>query len=115
MKELELGTIIAVFQEMLGAWLIVTVALAALAIFAFAWVLIRDRGIVPVRLVWSEVAGVGGGIVAVRIMHAVTHSGLGDIGGPIDWVLTAAIFLLGAAGSTVGTYALMGLVRRASS
>jgi hypothetical protein len=114
MKELDIGTFIAVFHEMLGPWLYVAAAAAAVATLAFLWVLVRDRGLVSGRLVWSEVLGVGGGVAAVLIMHAVTSSGFRDIGGPIDWVLTALIFLAGAAGTTVGVYALMGLLRRAA-
>jgi hypothetical protein len=114
MKDLDLATLIAVFQEMLGPWLYVVAAAAVLATIAFFWVLLRDRGIVSGRLVWSEVLGLAGGVAAVLIMHAVTSSGFRDIGGPIDWVLTALIFLAGAAGTMVGVYALLGLARRAA-
>lgn len=114
MKELDIGTFIAVFQEMLGPWLYVAAAAAALATAAFLWVLLRDRGIVSRRFVWSEVVGLAGGVAAVLIMHAVTSSGFRDIGGPIDWVLTALIFLAGAVGTVVGVYALLGLMRRAA-
>jgi hypothetical protein len=114
MKDLDIATFVAVFQEMLGAWLYVAAAAAVLATLAFLWVLLRDRRIVSGRLVWSELLGVAGGVAAVLIMHAVTSSGFRDIGGPIDWVLTALIFLAGAAGTMVGVYALMGLTRRAT-
>jgi hypothetical protein len=114
MKDLDLATFVAVFQEMLGPWLYVGAAAAVVATLVFLWVLLRDRGIVSGRLVWSEVLGVAGGVAAVLIMHAVTNSGFRDIGGPIDWVLTAVIFLAGAAGTMVGVYALMGLMRRAA-
>jgi hypothetical protein len=85
-----------------------------IATLAFLWVLVRDRGIVSGRLIWSEVLGIAGGVAAVLVMHAVTNSGFRDIGGPIDWVLTALIFLAGAVGTVVGAYALMGLLRRAA-
>jgi peptidoglycan biosynthesis protein MviN/MurJ (putative lipid II flippase) len=114
MKDLDLATLVAVFQEMLGPWLYVAAAAAVIATLVFLWVLLRDRGLISRRLVWSEVLGVVGGVAAVLIMHAVTNSGFRDIGGPIDWVLTALIFLAGAAGTMVGVYALMGLLRRAT-
>jgi hypothetical protein len=110
MKDLDIGTFVAVFQEMLGPWLWVGLAAAALATLAFAYVIVRDRGLVPARLVWSEVVAIAGGVAAVLIMQAVTHSGFADIGGPIDWVLVALIFAAGAVGTMVGVYALLGLV-----
>jgi drug/metabolite transporter (DMT)-like permease len=110
MKDLDIGTLVAVFQEMLGPWLWIGLALAAVATLAFIYVVVRDRGFVPARLVWSEVVAVAGGIAAVLIMQAVTHSGFGDIGGPIDWVLVALIFAAGAVGTTIGVYAALGLL-----
>jgi drug/metabolite transporter (DMT)-like permease len=112
MKDLDLGTFLAVFQEMLGPLLWVLLAVAVLATLAFVLVLLRDQGLRPRRLVWSEVAGLVGGVGAVLFMQAVTHSGFADIGGPADWVLVALIFVLGAAGATVLTYAALGLARR---
>jgi hypothetical protein len=112
MKDLELSVFLAVFEEMLGPWLWVGLAATVLAAVAFAFVLLRDRGIRPRRLVWSEVAALGGGVAAVLVMQAVTHSGFRDIGGPIDWVLGIAIFVAGALTVLVATYALLGLLRR---
>jgi len=109
MKELDIGTLIAVFQEMLGPWLWIGLAVAALATLAFVYVVVRDRGFVPARLVWSELVAILGGAAAVLIMQAVTHSGFGDIGGPIDWVLVALIFAAGAFGTVIGAYAVIGL------
>ncbi|WP_237213175.1 DUF5368 domain-containing protein [Falsiroseomonas oryziterrae] len=112
MKELELWVFVAVFEEMLGLGLWVTVGAGALALLAFVYVLLRDRGIHPRRLVWSEVAAVFGGATAVLVMQQVTHSGFRDIGGPIDWVLGLAIFAGGAAATLVAVYALLGLIGR---
>lgn len=112
MKELDLAVFLAVFEEMLGAWLWVGLAAAAAATIACIVVLVRDKGIRPRRLVWSEVVAVLGGVAAVLIMQAVTHSGFRDIGGPIDWVLGIAIFAAGAVGTLIATYALLGLTRR---
>jgi drug/metabolite transporter (DMT)-like permease len=112
MKELDLLVFLAVFEEMLGTWLWVGLGAALLAAVAFVYVLVRDRGLRPRRLVWSEVVALGGGVAAVLVMQAVTHSGFRDIGGPIDWVLGLAIFVAGALAALVGAYAVLGLARR---
>ena len=112
MKDLDLATLLAVFQEMLGFALWPLIALAVLVTLVFAVVLLRDRGIRARRLVWSEAAGVVGGVVAVLVMQAITNSGFGDIGGPIDWIVVAGIFLAGAVGTTMAAYAVLGLTRR---
>jgi hypothetical protein len=112
MKELELSVFLAVFEEMLGPWLWIGLAAAAVALIAFVAVLLRDGGIRPRRLVWSEVVAAIGGVAAVLVMQAVTHSGFDDIGGPIDWVLGIAIFAAGALMTLVASYAVLGLARR---
>jgi hypothetical protein len=45
-------------------------------------------------------------------MWFVTDSGLSDIGGPIDWVLVAVIWTVGAIGSAILAYAAMGFMGR---
>lgn len=72
-------------------------AAAALATIAFAGVLVRDRGTVPRRMLRAEAPGVAGSVPAVLFMQAVTSSGLGDLGGPVGWLLVVGIFALGAA------------------
>jgi hypothetical protein len=110
MKELDIATLLAVFQKMLGWTLWPLIALAVLATLAFLFVLLRDRGVVPRRLVWAEALGVAGGVTAVMVMFAVTNSGLGDLGGPVDWLLVVGIFAMGLIGTAIGAYALFGLM-----
>lgn len=110
MKDLDIATLLAVFQEMLGWTLWPLIALAVLATLAFLFVLLRDRGVVPGRLVWAEALGVAGGVAAVMVMFAVTNSGLGDLGGPVDWLLVVGIFAMGLIGTAIGAYALFGLL-----
>lgn len=110
MKDLDIATLLAVFEEMLGWTLWPLIALAVLATLAFLYVLVRDRGVVPRRLVWAEALGVAGGITAVMVMFAVTSSGLGDLGGPVDWLLVVGIFAMGLIGTAIGAYALFGLL-----
>jgi hypothetical protein len=109
MKDLDLATLVAVFQEMLGWTLWVGVALSVVATLAFVYVLLRDRGVVPGRMVRAELVGVLGGIGAVATMFLVTNSAPRDMGGPIDWLLAVGIFVMGLIGATIGAYALMGL------
>jgi hypothetical protein len=113
MKELDPWVFLAVLQEMLGPLLWVLLALAGLATIGFLAVLVRDRGRLRARrLVWAEAAGLLGGIAAVLLAHAVTDSGFADIGGPIDWVVLATIFLAGGFGTTIAAYAVLGLTGR---
>lgn len=109
MKELDPLVFWAVFREMLGPWLWVIIAGATIATLAFVWVLVRERGLAARRLVWSELAGLAGGMAALVIMMAVTNSRLADLGGPIDWLLALGIFVAGFIGATLGVYALLGV------
>jgi hypothetical protein len=112
MKDLDLWIFVAVFQEMLGPlfWLIAALAVGGVAMLLI--VLVRDRGVLTKRLVLAELVGLAGGVGAVLVMWAITQSGPSDIGGPIDWVLIAAIWLVGALGATVLAYGALGLAAR---
>lgn len=102
---------VAVFQEMMGPLLFWVLAIGAVVVtIAFLFVLIRDRGIIARRFVWSEVLGIAGGFGAVWAMQVITHSGLRDIGGPIDWVLVASIWVMGAVGTTLLAYVALGMI-----
>lgn len=110
MKDLDPMVFVAVFQEMLGGlfWpLVAFIVLGALALFA---VLVRDRGIDSRRLVRAELVGLVGGFFGIWLMLAITNSRLADIGGPIDWVLTIAIWAAGAVGATIAGYVVLSLI-----
>ncbi len=109
MKDLDLWTVVAVFQEMLGWTLWPIVAACVLATLAFLLVLMRDRRVVARRLLYAEAMGVLGGIGAVATMFLVTSSSPADLGGPIDWLLALGIFVAGGVGTVVGFYALIGI------
>jgi hypothetical protein len=104
MKDLDPFVFIAVFQEMLGWLFWPLVIFIVLGAVAFLAVLIRDRGINARRLVFAELVGVAGGFVGIWLMLAITNSQLKDMGGPIDWLLVAAIWVAGAIGATVVAY-----------
>jgi hypothetical protein len=111
MKELEIGVFVSVFIEMLGPvlfWLMVAAMLAVTA--AFFWVLVRDRGLDSARLVRAQVVGLLGGAAAILFMHWITNSGFRDIGGPVDLMLVALIFVLGAIGAAILAYTVQAVV-----
>ncbi len=106
----------AVLVEMMGPWLLWSlVLLAAFGIIAFIWVFLRERGLSSKRLVIAEVLGLFGGIGALVLMAYVTLSGFTDAGGPVDWLLVGLIWGGGLAGTTILSYALMGLCSRSRS
>jgi hypothetical protein len=110
MKDLDLATLVAVFEEMLGWTLWPILAACVLATAAFLFVLVRDRGVVSGRMMRAELVGVLGGIGAVAAMFLVTNSSPSDMGGPIDWLLAVGIFAAGLVGATIGAYAVLGLL-----
>lgn len=110
MKELDPMVFWAVFREMLGVWLYVIVAVTVVATILFLRAIFQERGLEARRLIWSQVVGLAGGIAAVAFMFGVTGSGLRDIGGPIDALLTVGIYLAGWGGATMLFYAVAGFV-----
>jgi hypothetical protein len=109
MKEFDPWVFVSVFQEMLGPALWLLVAIAVLIVIGFIVVVARDRGLSSRRLVWSEILGLLGGMAAVLVMQAITHSRLADIGGPVDVMLVALIWLAGAIGTAMLAYLALSL------
>jgi hypothetical protein len=48
----------------------------------------------------------------VLFVQAMTHSGFGDIGGPIDVIVLLAVAAMGAAGIAILVYTMQSLLRR---
>jgi ABC-type multidrug transport system permease subunit len=109
MQELDPFVFLAVFQEMLGFWLWVLVAVAALGIGSFIYTVIRDRGLRAGRFVAAQLIGVAGGFAALFFMWWITSSSIRDVGGAIDVVLVLAIWTGGFLGGTILSYGLIGL------
>lgn len=109
MKELDPLVFFAVFQEMLGFWLWVLLAVAALGIGSFAYTVVRDRGLRARRFVAAQLIGVVGGFAALFFMWWITSSSIRDVGGAIDVVLVLAIWVGGFLGGTILSYGLIGL------
>lgn len=111
MKELEIGVFVSVFVEMLGPLLFWTLVAGIVVVTAaFAWVLLRDRGLDSRRLVRAQVVGLAGGLAAILFMQWITNSGFRDIGGPVDLMLVALIFVLGAIGAAILAYTVQAVV-----
>ena len=111
MKELTLSTMLAVFEEVFGPalfWMLI--GLAILGLVAFLYVLMRERNFASGRFIRSEILGVIGGFAAIWFVQIVTASGYGDIGGPIDLIILALIWIAGAAGTVMVAYTIQGLL-----
>jgi len=108
MKELDPLVFLSVFQEMLGFWLWLLLLAGALCAVAFLALLLRERQLVPRRLIHAELLGLLGGGVALVIMAKVSSSGFTDAGGPADWFLIALVYGGGLVATIVLAYTAMG-------
>lgn len=112
MRELDPLVFAAVLYEMLGPWLWVLLALAVLVAAGFLGALWRDGGLVRGRLCRAALAGAAAGVAAVLGLQTATQSGFADIGGAIDVLLVAAIWLAGALAVGLFVYVLLGAFGR---
>lgn len=111
MKDLTFGTLIAVFEEIFGRTLFwAMVAAAALITIAYLWVLIRDRAVSWHKFLLAQISMPVGAVAAVLFVLAVTDSGLGDMGGPIDVIVLLAVALAGAVGMAILVYTVQSLI-----
>jgi len=70
--------------------------------------LLKDRGLHARRLIWSQVVGLLGGILALILMVQVSSSGYLRVGGPADWFLIALVYGAGFVVSTIIVYTFSG-------
>ena len=113
MKDLTLGTLLAVFEEMFGAglfWLMV--AAAVLITLGYIFVLMRDKSLSMKKFFWAQVSMPFMAIAAVIFVLWVTNSHISDIGGPIDVVVFLGIAALGAVGGSILVYTVQSLFWR---
>jgi uncharacterized membrane protein YhaH (DUF805 family) len=114
MKELTLGTMIAVFEEVFGRGLFwAMVIAAALVTLAYLYVLIRDRAMSMRKFLWAQLSMPFGAVAAVLFVQAVTHSEFRDLGGPIDLIVMLGVATMGAVGLAILVYTAQSLVRSA--
>lgn len=116
MKELTFGTLIAVLEEMFGTVLFwVLVVVAVLVTIAFIYVVIRDRSLRSRWFLRAELLAPIGAIAAIWFVFAITNSGFGDVGGPIDAVALILIGIAGAGGLTLLAYTVQAVLGRKQS
>ncbi len=111
MKELTLGTLLAVFEEIFGGGLFwAMVAAAVIVTLAYLFVLIRDRSVSWKKFLLAQLSMPIGAIAAVLFVQNVTQSGFADIGGPIDVLVLLGVAVLGAIGLAILVYTLEALI-----
>jgi len=111
MKEIEIGTLLAVFEEMFGFALFwAMVAVAAVITVLFFYVIIRDRAILSARFLRAELLAPIGAIAAVWFVLWVTNSRLTDLGGPVDVFVVIGVAIAGAGGFTLLVYVALALL-----
>jgi len=112
MEEFSFMTIIAVFEEVFGRvlfWAMVAVATAIT--LAWLYVLVRDRSLSMRKFLLAQLSMPLGGLAAVWFVMHMTKSGLGDMNGPIDWLVVLGVFIAGAVGFAILVYVVQSLVR----
>jgi tellurite resistance protein TehA-like permease len=112
MENPSLGMFIAVFEEMFGRglfWLMV--AAAVVVTLLYLYVLIRDRGVSWRKFLLAQLSMPVGAVVAVLFLWHVTHSGLRDVGGPIDVIVLLGVAAVGAVGMAIFVYTAQSLLR----
>ncbi|MEM1429342.1 MAG: DUF5368 domain-containing protein [Pseudomonadota bacterium] len=111
MQELTFETMLAVFEEVFGPGLFwAMVAVAGLITLAYLYVLIRDRAVSWRKFLWAQLSMPVGAVAAVLFVQAMTDSGFGDIGGPIDVIVLLLVATLGAIGMAILVYTLEALI-----
>ncbi len=111
MKELTFETLIAVFEEIFGAWLFWSlVAAAAVVTVAYAYVLIRDRNISMRKFLLAQLSMPFGAIGSVLFVQIMTDSHLRDLGGPVDWIVLGGVAAVGAVGTAILVYTMQSLL-----
>lgn len=113
MKELTLGTMLAVFEEIFGAGLFWLMVVAAVLItILYLYVLIRDRAVSWRKFLLAQLSMPIGAILAVLFVQSMTNSGFADIGGPVDVIVVLLIALAGAIGMAILVYTVQSLLAR---
>ena len=111
MKDLTLGTMLAVFEEIFGRGLFwAMVAAAVVVTLAYAYVLVRDHRVSWRKFLWAQVAMPFGAVAAVWSVLAITSSRIADLGGPVDVILFLAVAAGGAVGAAILVYTLQSLI-----
>jgi len=111
MKELTLGTLLAVFEEIFGRWLFWAMVAAAVVItLLYLYVLIRDRAVSWRKFLLAQLSMPVGALAAVLFVQWMTSSGFADIGGPVDVIVLLGVAVAGAVGLAILVYTVQSLV-----
>jgi uncharacterized membrane protein YhaH (DUF805 family) len=111
MKEMTIGTMIAVFEEMFGRALFwAMVAAAVIVTLLYLYVLIRDHTVSWRKFLVAQLAMPVGAVAAVVFVWAITSSGLRDVGGPIDALTLLGVAAAGAVGAAILVYTVQSLL-----
>ncbi|WP_180901795.1 DUF5368 domain-containing protein [Martelella soudanensis] len=111
MKDLTIGTMIAVFEEIFGRYVFwIMVALIVLVTLAYFYVLIRDRAVSWKKFLLAQLSMPVGAVAAVWLLMATTHSQLSDMGGPVDVLVLLGVALAGAIGMAICVYTIGSLI-----
>ena len=112
MEDMTFGTMIAVFEEIFGRGLFwAMVGVAGVVTLAYLYVLIRDRSVNWRKFLLAQLSMPVGAVAAVLFVQAMTDSGFGDIGGPIDVIVLLGIAAAGAVGIAILVYTAQSLIR----
>jgi NADH:ubiquinone oxidoreductase subunit K len=113
MEELTFQTMIAVFEEIFGAFLFwAMVAAAVVVTLAYLYVLIRDRRVGMRKFLIAQLFMPVGAVAAVWFVMVMTDSALRDIGGPVDVIVLLGIAGVGAVGLAILVYTVEALFFR---
>lgn len=105
MKDLTLGTILAVFEEIFGTALFWTmIVVAAIVTAGYIYVLIRDHSISWRKFLLAQLSMPVGAIAAVWFVLFMTSSQLRNLGGPVDVIVFLGIAVAGAVGAAILVY-----------
>jgi uncharacterized membrane protein YhaH (DUF805 family) len=111
MKDLTLGTLIAVFEEMFGRGLFwAMVGAAALVTALYLFVLVRDHSVSWRKFLVAQLAMPVGAVAAVLFVWAMTSSSFRDMGGPVDLLTLLGVAAAGAVGAAILVYTVQSLV-----
>jgi hypothetical protein len=111
MKEMTIGTLIAVFEEMFGRGLFWGLVVAAgVVTLLYLYVLVRDHSVSWRKFLMAQLAMPVGAVVAVAFVWAITSSGLRDVGGPIDALTLLGVAAAGAVGAAILVYTVQSLI-----
>lgn len=108
MNDYQVSMLIGILEIMLGVlfWPLMIGIVVVTLLFIF--LLVKERQVFSRRLLHSEIVGFFGGWFALWMMALLSESRFTDAGGPIDWLIIVAVYIIGFIGSAILWYTLAG-------